>query len=346
MIELMIGILLSSLIMLGIVQIFIANNQSFQLQQANARTQEAGRIALEMLTREVRNAGYMGCTPAEADLANNLDESDDEYDENAHALNAKEPIKTRAAAVTDQKSDTDHLWLMAAKSPRDSSGDSIEMRVEDVPNSANFKVNNAEALEEGDIIAITDCVGGDVVQVTNVQGTNGVIVANTGNTQSPGNSYDQPHTNCSGNNCPSRLYNDGAQINQVKSYVFYIKETADGVSSLYRRDLTAGNEEELVRGIQKMKIQYWQAGDWKETPSDVTDWTQVKAARISILVRSPETNVVEDPMNYCFPGEPWTVAGDPKECKPSNQETAADKGVYRVYTATASVRNRLMSGGQ
>ncbi|MGM0434179.1 MAG: PilW family protein [Pseudomonadota bacterium] len=344
LIELMVALLLSSLLVVGIVQIFIGSNESFHLQKANARVQESGRIAMEMLTREVRNAGYFGCFP-EKGIVNNLDEDDDGYDPAKHDINTRRAIQT-TAPVTGQHGGSDNFRVARAEEPEGSGGDSIEMKVEDVPSSSNFQVNDTGTLEEGDIIVLTDCIGGDIVQVSNVQEGGGVIVANSGGSVSPGNSYDEGFDGCSGNNCPSRLYDDGTRINRITVNTFYVGPAGDNdeTSALFRQDADGSSPDEMVRGITKMRVQYGvgtgeSVSDWRD-PSAMSsaDWEDVRAVRISVLVHSPNDNVVDEPMTYCFPGEPW----EGQDCDDtSNTEEASDHRFYRVYTATASVRNRL-----
>ncbi|WP_158223115.1 PilW family protein [Halovibrio salipaludis] len=343
LVELMVALVISSLVMLGVVQIFIANNKSFHMQKANARTQEAGRIAMEMLTREARNAGFFGCTPSEG-LVNNLDENDAGYSEDQHDMSLDEAVMTvqpssSLSMPTNQITNSHNLRLLGVKAARDGSGNAIEMRVEDVPNSANFQVNNADGLEEGDIIALTDCIGGDVVQVTNVQ-SGGVIVANSGTTHSPGNSYDEGFDGCSGSNCPSRLYSEGARINRLGVTMYYVENPTDAEPALFRWDPETNSGTELVQGVADMRVQYGVGAgsvDWRSPSAVDPNWADVRAVRISILVRSKNENLMNDPMTYCFPGEPW----DGQDCtESSNRTTASDGRLYRVYTATASVRNR------
>lgn len=343
LIELMVGLLISSLVILGVVQIFIANNKSFHMQEANARAQEAGRIAMEMLTRETRNAGYFGCTPSEG-LVNNLDENDAGYSEEKHDISLDEAVMTVLPSSSlsmppNQVAESHNLRLIGVKAARDGSGNAIEMRVEDVPNSANFQVNNADGLEKGDIIALTDCIGGDVVQVTNVQ-SGGVIVANTGASQTPGNSYDEGFDGCTGSNCPSRLYSEGARINRLGVTTYYVRDSGSGEPALVRWDANTETGVELVQGVADMRVQYGVGAgsvQWRSPKEVDPNWGDVRAVRISILVRSANENLMNDPMTYCFPGEPW----DDRDCdQPSNKTTKSDGRVYRVYTATASVRNR------
>ncbi|WP_018717328.1 PilW family protein [Arhodomonas aquaeolei] len=58
LIELMIALVLGLMLSAGAVQLFIANKQSYRLQDALARVQENGRFAMQRLGRDVRMAGY------------------------------------------------------------------------------------------------------------------------------------------------------------------------------------------------------------------------------------------------------------------------------------------------
>jgi prepilin-type N-terminal cleavage/methylation domain-containing protein len=64
LIELMVTILISSLLLLGVLQLFINTSDTDRTSNELARVQENGRLVLELITREARRAGYQGCVPA------------------------------------------------------------------------------------------------------------------------------------------------------------------------------------------------------------------------------------------------------------------------------------------
>lgn len=61
LIELMVTLLIGSLLVLGLVQVFSASRLAYQLSQGIARTQENGRFAMDFLQRDLRMAGHLGC---------------------------------------------------------------------------------------------------------------------------------------------------------------------------------------------------------------------------------------------------------------------------------------------
>lgn len=61
LVELMIGILLSLLILTAVVYVFAGSRASYRNQESLSAVQESGRIALEVLNRDIRMAGNPGC---------------------------------------------------------------------------------------------------------------------------------------------------------------------------------------------------------------------------------------------------------------------------------------------
>lgn len=60
-VEAMIGLALSSAIILGVSQLFAANSQTYHLLAGQSMMQESGRFALGAMARSVQSAGYRGC---------------------------------------------------------------------------------------------------------------------------------------------------------------------------------------------------------------------------------------------------------------------------------------------
>ncbi|MCK0746776.1 PilW family protein [Chromohalobacter nigrandesensis] len=58
LIELMVSLALSMIVLLGVIDLFIAYQQQYRLQTQLAQMQESGRFVTDVLTRELRKAGY------------------------------------------------------------------------------------------------------------------------------------------------------------------------------------------------------------------------------------------------------------------------------------------------
>jgi prepilin-type N-terminal cleavage/methylation domain-containing protein len=69
LVELMVAILIGSLLIIGVTELF---NSSFRSGLSNselAKMQESGRIALEVIGADARRAGYRGCSAADQELS-------------------------------------------------------------------------------------------------------------------------------------------------------------------------------------------------------------------------------------------------------------------------------------
>jgi len=58
LLELMISLTLGLILLTGIGTIYVGSNQTYRVQEQNARIQESGRYAIEILGRSLRQAGY------------------------------------------------------------------------------------------------------------------------------------------------------------------------------------------------------------------------------------------------------------------------------------------------
>lgn len=349
-IELMIALLLGSLLMVGLVQIFTSNSQAFRMSEAVARSQEYGRIAAEMLSRESRGAGYYGCNSQNA--VNNLDISpgDDNWD--LYNYTSGDAVTSRATwRPGNTIAGTDFLHF----SGMESSG--IEITASQPPTAASTKVASrsgrgpASELKNDDVIAITDCQGTDVVQISNINGDGDdlevTLVTNSGS-GSPGNNFDSnvcsnTGTTGAGNNCLSNNYGVGAQILKPYKRTYFIGESTVRVGEPalkmveYIRD--SQRTLEMVEGVVDMQVRYGfssqpdqAVSEWKDAENvAASDWDGVRAVRVSLLVRGGPDNLFDDKATVCFPA--WA------DCSGGGNFTAPDNRMYRVYSFTTNVRN-------
>jgi type IV pilus assembly protein PilW len=57
LVEVMIGMLLGVFLVGGIMQVFASSRQTYRVHEATSRMQESGRMALEVISRDIRGAG-------------------------------------------------------------------------------------------------------------------------------------------------------------------------------------------------------------------------------------------------------------------------------------------------
>lgn len=61
LIEMMVALVLSLVLVVGVGQIYLGSKQTYRMQDGQSRLQENLRYAMEVLARDIRSAGYMGC---------------------------------------------------------------------------------------------------------------------------------------------------------------------------------------------------------------------------------------------------------------------------------------------
>ncbi|WP_193166329.1 PilW family protein [Microbulbifer hainanensis] len=330
LIELMIAILLSSLLLLGVLQIFDGNRNTIRMQNAFARVQESGRYAMDMLTREVRMADYWGCAPDKGSIRNHLDTSDPDYDPNvqdqygADGILGQDNVSGVSIGGVNVIDGTDILTLSGAS---DACGGTGRM----VPSvtAASLAVTPNCPVKEGQIVLITNCQSGELMTITNVQdGTGGdsgkkTIVHNTG-------SLTVGFVENATKNM-QREYGADAKVLLPYQRKYFVADNSDGERSLFVSE-DGGTPQELVPGIEDLQLLFGRDTDdddvvdtWQPAVADKTQMEQALTVKIEMVVSSDNTVGAKD----------FTVTDIDGE-----STTYGDRKLHRVYLTTAKVRNR------
>ncbi|MFT4633967.1 MAG: type IV pilus assembly protein PilW [Crocinitomicaceae bacterium] len=75
LVEVLIALLLGSVVIAGVMQLFMANADTRRVLQGQSRMQESARLAQEFLGRNIRQAGYRGCFSTNQSMRVNVDEA-------------------------------------------------------------------------------------------------------------------------------------------------------------------------------------------------------------------------------------------------------------------------------
>lgn len=321
LVEVMIGMLLGVFLVGGVLQVFASSRQTYRVHDATSRMQESGRMALEVISRDIRMADYWGCASDATNVVNNLDTAGSGYVD----------FKTGGIGGTENSGGlpgTDTLILRG--------GVDSDLGVEPPYGpqaSANIKVSAGSGLEQDDIVFVADCSSADIFQITNSNPDGaGVLVHNTGSGD-PGN-YNVTNPGCPGANahCLSKVYGSDASVYRTQEISYRILMGSEGQPALFRNGL------EFLDGIENFQILYGVDIDPVGTagfgianfyvPADqVADMEQVISIRFAIVTRSYDDNLTGGiSQNYNIFG---------------TNIAAADNRLRQVYTATVAVRNRL-----
>lgn len=349
LVELMIALTIGLLIMAAVSSIFISSKAMYTTQDSLARLQENARFALQVMMRDIRMAGYYGCSDDLSSVSNRLNGGGASANwlafgyaiEGSEAQSALYPSGA-ALGVAAQVAGSDAFAL------RYLDPSSTVPVVQEMPQeSASMKVDSRSALAEGDIVMISDCNNADLFQITNFNTSGGFdhVVHNTG-TGWPGNDSSQnPHK-------LSKSYGTDAKIMKFVSARYYVATKANGERALFRQVLAATGgaaaplDQELAEGVEDMRILYGVDTDGDRSPDrylkagvadlDTADeWGNVVSVRVGLLLSSlankdttsdKSFGTVKDTATYSVNGE---VVDPP--------DLARDR---RVFVTTIVIRNR------
>lgn len=331
LIEIMIALLLSSLLILGVAQVFSGNRETQRFQSALTRIQENGRFALEELTYNLRQTGFRGCGGQDKTVVNKL-QGPGASDFDLGTADELEGHRFSGGNWAPNDPDIDTINDPATVRANDvltfkTLDPNINATVASPHNTGNANIQFTENVDflQCDIVIVSTC-------------SRMVIMVNTDN------SPNQRVTHSVGNNCLGNapdVQNDtntiatdmsGGSLLRFKSYTYYIDQSpGSDVPSLYRED-EAGNTVELVPGVQALSLDYGedtsgdgQADSYTGNPATVASWVDVVAVRLELLLASEKDRVTDDPQTYTFNG---------------NQVQAGDNRLYQVFNTTVTLRNR------
>ena len=303
-IELMISIALGLLVLLAVLEIFSVSMQGVHSQNNFSRVQENGRLATELIVRDIRSADYWGCSADISQITNNLDTTVSDYDASilptaGHAIDGNNNVTSQTISSISVIDNTDTLILRGATSI---SG--VKINSDMTTTDETIKVNISDNIPVGDLILISDCLKADLFSnseqttPTNAEISHSIGALATGIKNRSGNL--------------SHAYGKDAQILRPYTKVYFIGTNSAGTNSLYRADNGVANE--LVRGVNDLQIMYGEdtngngsVNTFTETP---TDTDQVLSIRVSITAESSD----------------------------SSQGTQLE----RTYNTTANIRNRTL----
>lgn len=337
LIELMISLVIGGLIIAAVGTVFLGSRQSYRVQDAMARMQEGTRYIFELMTVDLRQAGFSGCASA-ATTFSTLDGTDWFNNLASQPLVGYESGAGLPAAVTGALANTDAVAVLRADNNSNYVVDSHD------PASAQFQLSGTHDLQKGEILTVVpaDCSKAVVFQMTNVNNnsTVDVVVHNTGE-GSPGNStkcLDNPASAACSSPATYPALPADSRILRMSGHIYYIANNGNGQPSLYRENLTtqAGNAtsvaEELVEGVENLQILYGEdtsqvslatcpedgcSVDAYVTADAVANWNRVVSVRITLTMRTIEDNLATE------------------------EDAAGDRRIRRNFTTTIAVRNRL-----
>lgn len=329
LVELLIALALSLAVLVGLSSVYVAVKQSFRFQENTGRLQEDATFALDAIARELRMAGFAGCSGIKKITVGAVSTYypgsvlSSGSPDGIQGANPLAQIETGSAEVVLQpltppnfvrgfdnvpsgmfasgavpaSSGTDSLWFsggsmesVAVSAPMGATNSPLTI-AEDTYGWRNATLNGGAYN-----MIVSDCTSSSVFDgKVSVSGGVTTITHDTG----LGNSVD---TFSSGH-----LFGTDAIVNLLRWNFFYVA-TRPGAStpSLYRVTFNGNSRlaaEEVVSNVESMQLHYGenteldalgvptlQADQWRTTAASVVDWSRVVAVRVGLMMVSADDN--------------------------------------------------------
>jgi len=309
LIELMVALAVSAILLLGVTTVYTASKRSYQVTDEFAGLQENARFALNVLTRNIRMAGFTGCGNLEFMEVNNNVKKDKEIDSD-YDFTDDLLIVGYAASDTWPNKPTDILDGTNAITIRKGSACSAALTGTMPNKNSAIETSGTCDFQKGEILLITDCETADIFEKTNTaedkQENNGDL---------------------------SKAYGSDAFVYKFEHLIYYIQNNTEGKPSLYQK-LVGGAETELVPNVEDMVLNYGIDTDGNNSINEIrssaaavpaADWSKVINVYVRLLFRSDEVGTANKP--YRFNGT--DVAA-----------TDADKHYRKEFVTAINLRNR------
>ena len=333
LIEMMLALVISSVLITGIIQIYIGSKQSYRLQEGQSRIQENARYVMELLERDLRIAGYMGCvsriTPnviANPPVNVNLTSSVSGHEGTGSSWSPTLPTNLSSMSSPNHViKGTDVIRIDFGEScggnlKGNMAADNANIQIV-FPNTCDLEASSCSGGTcTGEVILISDCQAADLFRGSSV--SNGTITQTIAHAN-----------NVNSTNRLSKAYQEDAEVFKLRSYTYFIRAGESGIPALWRLNNLAAtggtNPLELVEGIEDLQVLYGEDTDSNGSPNRYLSANQVNFAnvvsvRITLRARSPGDNLTITSRTYSF-----------------DNANVTDRRLARTFTTTIGVRNRL-----
>lgn len=315
LIELMIALLLGLLVVAAAGGVFISNKRVYSATETLGRIQENTRVAFELMSRDLREAGGNPCGSATRPRNMLTTATYPFWDRFAEGLTGYDtgdvlPLTATGTAAGQRVAGTDAVEIHSAL------GGGVRVTDHDNP-SAQLSVTSIDGFADGDILLVCNVTQSFIFQVTGFTSSGGVSIQhNGGGGQSLNCSaafnippLDQPEL-CQGGATQSYCFTAEpsggpgpcaggsiapAYVVRIGSIQWYVGNNGRGGTSLYRAIITNRSgtatpntllsRDEIAEGVRDMTITYLEQGESDYTnAAGVTDWGRVLAARVELVM--------------------------------------------------------------
>lgn len=335
LVELLVAIVLGAFLVLGVVNVFTSTKQSSVVENALARIQENGRLAVELISSDLHKAHYSGCNSvggivdvvATGVTFEGVRGFERAANNGVWAPDPTNAVLTPISGIAREGSDVLSIQLATSVGQNLLTAD-----LSSNDGVAKLSANPDCALGTGDLVLVSSCLTAHMFRVTNT-------VSCTDPTAAVDLEFDTT-ANLPLPIEPGYRYTDQSEIMEFEAVTWFVADTGrdlngQDVFALYRS--SNGVAEEMLEGVEYLQLEYGQrVGDQMRYVNALDaslDWEEVVAVRFAILLQGfDRIRDQDDTEPYNLLGTTILATGD-----------GAHSGgpvLRRVFSTTATMRNR------
>lgn len=332
--ELMVSVAISVALLVVLANVYLGSRAAYRTNEALARLQETGRLALELIARDLRSSGFAGCLSRGGRITVYVNPRPAALDPPA-ALRGHEraagfayPGGVERLAGDD---DSDVVRIVAV----DSTARAYVDGESDVAAATIAIRDNDAGFEPGDLLVVSDCERAALFAVTGLQ-SKPLRLAHAADRNG---GIDTPTHRIS----PSFKARDRAFVARFDSVAYFVgrpKGDRQAPPSLYRAGLE--RTEKVVENVEDLDFLYGLDDDGdgavdRYLPADRIDaaqWERVLSVRVSLLAVSAEAAPPAGGQVVYLRDVDGDTLLDPQPARDARQ-------LRQVFTTTVSLRNRL-----
>lgn len=344
LVELIIALALSTTLILGIFTVYMDSNQTSRLGTSLARIQESGRIATDVMARDMRMVGFQGCADPDDVTMNVIADNPPTSDFFQTTLRGWEVTDGTWADGTEFDGTTiESGALVGSDVLAVQRGESVEIEIDGKvePPNANIKVTGPDVglFSQNDLVLISDCEAADLFRISS----------------KPSSDTWAHAQNVNSSNFLSQGYTESARIMRFSASVYFVADTGrddaqgNDIRALYRATNNLLNSatptfqiDEIVEGVESLQIEYGEllaTDNIRYTTADnVGDMAGVLAVRVGMLISdTDQVRDTGDTADYALPGETIEAATGAGAGAVTHLE---DGRLRRSFISTVMLRNR------
>lgn len=313
LVELMVGMAVGLFVTLASISVFVSTRTLQTVSSAESRMGENTRLAMELLRKDFRSAGFQGCKPRlQGPPVSLLTAGNGIFlDSGSSGLRGS---YGDGASFTPALNST----LAGLTPPPSANSDVVSVRVPIEPMSLGLSApmtstsgaptvgtnTSSNSILSGDILLIANCKSAAMFQVTELNPkTTGVLSHAISGTFDPGNASADLQ----------QVFRGDSTVYRLQTHHYYIAPSVQrsGTSSMWRYIAPntdgSANPQEVAQGVDRMLVTYGiDSGDQTVSTyvnaSGVAAWDSVMAARIQLLTATVKDGVTFSPQAVSFAG--------------------------------------------